>query len=64
MGFGLEKEALLCEKSGIFLKIEPYTSLANFHTSGEASNSCTFKVITRPITLKKQKLKKSIVDRI
>ena len=57
--FGLWQEVLLCEKKSTFWKIEPYASLANFHTYSEASNSCASKVITRPITFKKSKIHKS-----
>ena len=59
MGFGLEKEALLCEKKEKFLKLEQYASLANFQTSAEASNPCASKVITRPMTFKKSKVQNS-----
>ena len=60
MWFGLKKEALLCEKKwSFFFQIEPYASLANFHTSAETSNPYTSKVITCPMTFKKLKVQKS-----
>ena len=62
---GFDKKLYLCEKKSTFRKIEPYASLANFHTYSEASNPCASKVTTRLITFNKSKIqKKSTVDQI